>query len=50
LRSPGPPFDSACLQGGGVKGVDPGSAFGTEGSMLFDGIRMKAIDPEHRMA
>jgi hypothetical protein len=37
------------LQGGGVEGVDLCSAFGSEGGMLFDGMRMKAVDPEYRM-
>ena len=41
--------DPAGLQGGRVEGVDLCSAFGSEGSMLFNGMRMKAIDPEHRM-
>jgi hypothetical protein len=44
-----PVVDPAGLQAGGVEGVDLRSAFGCEGSMLFDGMRMKAIDPEHRM-
>lgn len=39
----------AGLQGGRVEGVDFRSAFGSKGSMLFNGMRMKAVYPEHRM-
>jgi hypothetical protein len=46
---PAPRCRSAGLQGSGVEGVDLCSAFGSEGGMLFDGMRMKAVDPEHRM-
>src|ERR1700722_8071413 len=44
-----PVVDPAGLQGTGVEGVDLSLGFSSEGCVLFDGMLMKAVDPEYRM-